>query len=93
MMTNKKKNVSKEIAQNNRVCITACEGGNWMRIDCNLIDDSDNKEAKQKALDEFPWADSLGYSMDNPDFQVLYIENAEVTYNNVAGKVLKTYKF
>lgn len=49
MMTNKKKNVSKEIAQNNRVCITACEGGNWMRIDCNLIDDSDNKEAKQKA--------------------------------------------
>lgn len=48
VITNKKKNVSKQIAENNNVCIVAYDNENWIRINCQLIDDSDNVEAKKQ---------------------------------------------
>lgn len=34
-----------------------------------------------------------GYTLDNPDFQVLYIANADSTIYNEDGEVIANYKF
>lgn len=56
VLTNKEKNVSKQIAKNNNVCIVAYDNQDWIRINCKLIDDSNNIKAKQAIIDEFDWA-------------------------------------
>lgn len=93
VITNKNKNVSKQIAKNNKVCIVAYDDQNWIRINCKLIDDSNNIEAKKAVINEFDWAEEEGYTLDNPDFQVLYISEADSTIYDEDGKVLKNYKF
>lgn len=93
VITNKNKNVSKQIAKNNKVCIVAYDDENWIRINCKLIDDSNNIEAKKAVINEFDWAEEAGYTLDNPDFQVLYISEADSTIYDEDGKVLKNYKF
>lgn len=95
VLTNKQKNVSKQIANNNNVCIVAYDGENWIRINCELIDDSNNIEAKKAALKEFVWAEAAGYTLDNPNFQILYMNNAEATIydENEGGKIVAQYKF
>ena len=47
VLTSKNKSVSKQIAENNHICIVAYDENEWIRIDCELIDDSDNIEAKK----------------------------------------------
>ena len=93
VITNKKKNVSKQIKANNHVCIVAYDNENWIRINCQLVDDSENIEAKKKAIKEYDWAEAAGYTLDNPDFQVLYMSNANVTLCNEDGKPISEYNF
>ncbi len=93
VLTNKQKNVSKQIAINNNVCIVAYDEENWIRINCQLIDDSDNIDAKRAIINEFDWAEEAGYTLDNPDFQALYIANADVTIADSDGNVISSYKF
>lgn len=93
VITNKQKNVSKQIVENNNVCIVAYDNTNWIRINCELIDDSNNMEAKQAVINEFDWAIEAGYTLDNPDFQVLYMANAEATIYNEDGEELITERF
>lgn len=93
VITNKNKNVSKEIYKNNHVCIVAYDNKNWIRIYCELIDDSQNIKAKQAAIDEFAWAIEAGYTLDNPDFQVLHMKNVEATIYDEDGIILANYKF
>lgn len=93
VITNKQKNVSKQIAKNNNVCIVAYDNKNWIRINCKLIDDSNNIEAKKAIINEFDWAVEAGYTLDNPDFQVLYIANADSTIYNEDGKIIANYNF
>lgn len=93
ILTNKQKNVSKQIAKNNHVCIVAYDGENWIRINCELIDDSNNMAAKQAVIDEFPWASAAGYTLDNPDFQILYLANANATIYDEDGEILSTHHF
>lgn len=93
VLTNKQKNVSKQIAINNNVCIVAYDEENWIRINCQLIDDSNNIDAKKAIINEFDWAEEAGYTLDNPDFQALYIENADVTIADSDGNVISSYKF
>lgn len=93
VLTNKQKNVSKQIAINNNVCIVAYDEENWIRINCQLIDDSNNIDAKKAIIDEFDWAEKAGYTLDNPDFQALYIANADVTIADSDGNVISSYKF
>ena len=78
-MTSKDKNVSKQIAKDNNVCIVACYNEQWIRINCSLIDDSENKEIKKTIIKENPWVEEMGYTLDNPNFQILYFEDAEAT--------------
>ena len=93
LLTNKQKNVSKQIAINNHVCIVAYDEEEWIRIDCELIDDSNNMEAKKAIINEFDWAEEAGYTLDNPDFQALYIANANVTIADSDGNIISLYKF
>ena len=93
VITNKHKNVSKQIEKDNHVCIVAYDDKNWIRINCELIDDSENIEAKKAIIKEFDWAEEAGYTLDNPDFQVLYIANADSTIYNSDGEALEKYKF
>ena len=93
VLTNKQKKVSKQIAIHNNVCIVAYDGENWIRINCQLIDDSDNIDAKKAIINEFDWAEEAGYTLDNPDFQALYIANADVTIADSDGNIISSYKF
>jgi len=77
VITSKHKEVSKQIAENNNVCIVAYDDENWIRINCQLIDDSNNVAVKQAVINEFDWAIEAGYTLDNPDFQILYMANVD----------------
>lgn len=93
VLTNKEKNVSKQIAINNNVCIVAYDNENWIRINCKLIDDSNNIEAKKAIIEEFDWAIDAGYTLDNPNFQILYLAEAEANIYNEDGDILNVYNF
>lgn len=93
VITNKHKNVSKQIEKNNNVCIVAYDDEKWIRINCELIDDSQNMKVKQAVIDEFDWALEAGYTLDNPEFQVLYMANADASIYDEEGEVLETYTF
>jgi uncharacterized pyridoxamine 5'-phosphate oxidase family protein len=90
VLTNKQKQVSKQIAINNKVCIVAYDRENeqWLRINCELVDDSNNVAAKQAIIEEFPWTAEAGYTLDNPDFQVLYLSEIEANVFDVNGQVV-----
>ena len=93
ILTNKQKDVAKQIEKNNRVCIVAYDENNWIRINCSLINDSDNIEAKKAIIEEFDWAVEAGYTLDNPDFEVLYMNDVESKVYDEDGNVIAEYKF
>ena len=76
VITNKQKKVSKQIAENNNVCIVAYDNENWIRINC-----------------QFDWAIEAGYTLDNPEFQVLYLANAEAIIYDEDSEIIASYKF
>lgn len=92
-ITSKHKAVSKQIAENNNVCVVGIDNDDWIRINCKLIDDSGNVEAKKTAIQEFDWMTAFGYTLDNPDFQLLYISDADATIYDEEGVAKNTYKF
>ena len=93
VLTNGQKNVAKQIAKNNNVCIVAYDGDEWIRINCKLIDDSDNIEAKKAILKEFDWAEEAGYTLDNPDFKIFYMSEVNSTISDEDGNIKETYNF
>ena len=93
IITNKHKNVSKQIEKNNNVCIVAYDDEKWIRINCKLIDDSNNIKVKKAVIEEFDWAIDAGYTLDNPEFQVLYISDAESVIYDEEGEELEKYSF
>lgn len=93
VLTNAQKKVAKQIDKNNNVCIVAYNGETWIRVNCKLIDDSKNVEAKQAIINEFDWAEEAGYTLDNPDFKALYMANVDATIYDEDGNELGKYKF
>lgn len=93
VLTNKQKNVSKQISLNNHVCIVAYDNTNWIRINCQLIDDSNNIEVKKAIISEFNWAKEAGYTLDNPDFQTLYLSNVESIIYDEDGNIINKFYF
>lgn len=95
VLMNAKKNVAKQIDKNNNVCIVAYDSTDdtWIRINCQLIDDSSNIGAKQAIINEFDWAEEAGYTLDNPDFKALYMANTDATIYDADGNELEKYKF
>ena len=78
IQTGKVKNVSKQIAANNKVEICAFKGGEWLRVAGNLIED-DRLEAKKSMLDDYVDLQKM-YSAEDGNTQVLYFENAVATF-------------
>ena len=80
IQTGKSKAVSKQLAANPKAEICACNGGEWIRIECELIND-DRIEVKTAMLDAHPNLKSM-YKADDDNTQVLYMKNATATISS-----------
>lgn len=92
-LTHAGKNVAKQIAENNNVCIVAYDGNDWIRINCQMINESDNIEAKKAVISEFDWAEEAGYTLDAPDFVLYRLANADATIYNEDGEAILREQF
>ena len=93
ILTNAKKNVAKQIEKNNNVCIVAYDNEDWIRINCKLVDDSNNMDAKKAIINEFDWAEEAGYTLDNLDFKVFYLAKVNSTIYDIDGNIKGKYSF
>lgn len=95
ILTHSYKDVAKQIAADNHICIVAYnpEKDDWLRIFCEAIDDSKNIAAKQAIINEFDWAEEAGYTLDNPSFKCYYLANTKAEIRNSEGGVLASYEF
>ena len=95
MLTHAEKDVAKQLAENNHICIVAynAEENDWLRVFCDAIEDSDNVAAKQAIINEFDWAEEAGYTLDNPSFKCYYLAHAKAEIRNSEGEVLASYEF
>ncbi len=93
ILTDATKDVAKQIAENNQVCIVAYDGSTWMRIFCELINDSQNRQAKRAIIDEFDWAEEAGFTLGNPNFACYYLANAQAEIRDSSGNCLAKYNF
>lgn len=95
MLTHAEKDVAKQLAADNHICIVAYnpDKENWLRVFCEAVDDSDNVAAKQAIIDEFDWAEEAGYTLDNPGFKCYYLANAKAEVRDSEGEILASYEF
>ena len=89
IQTGKVKNVYKQLIANPRAEICAFSGGEWIRIQCELIPD-ERIEAKQDMLDKNPSLQGM-YKADDDNTIVLYCRNATATISSFTApaKVIK----
>ena len=80
IQTGKVKDVSKQIAANPKVEICAFQGGKWLRLAGELVND-DRREAKAAMLEKMPMLKAM-YSADDDNTQVLYFKNAVATFSS-----------
>jgi uncharacterized pyridoxamine 5'-phosphate oxidase family protein len=90
IQTGKKKDVYKQIKNNNNVEICAFDGNKWLRLSGKLIED-DRIEAKKDMLDKNPNLRSM-YSENDDNTCVLYFENAKANFSSFGGET-KTIEF
>lgn len=77
IQTGKVKPVSQQMKKNPNVEICAMDGGRWIRIQAEVVED-DRVEAKQSMLDAYPNLKNM-YSATDDNTQVLYLKNAVAT--------------
>jgi uncharacterized pyridoxamine 5'-phosphate oxidase family protein len=90
IQTGKKKDVFKQIEQNNNVEICAFKDGKWIRISGKLIAD-DRVEAKKDMLDKNPNLRGM-YDENDDNTIVLYFESA-ITVISSFTEAPKTIEF
>ena len=78
IQTGKVKAVSKQIAANPKVEICAFNGGKWLRVAGELVND-DSRDVKVAMLEKMPTLKKM-YSADDDNTQVLYFKNATATF-------------
>lgn len=95
MLTHAEKDVAKQLATDNHICIVAYnpDRENWLRVFCEAVDDSNNVAAKQAIIDEFDWAEEAGYTLDNPGFKCYYLASAKAEVRDSEGEILASYEF
>lgn len=84
IQTGKKKDVSKQLAVNNKAEICAFKDGIWVRIAGELIED-ESMEAKKSMLDAYPSLRAM-YDENDGNTQVLYFRNATATFSSFTGE-------
>lgn len=80
IQTGKVKPVSKQIAANPKVEISAFKDGVWLRVAGELVED-DRIEAKKSMLDEYVNLRGM-YDENDGNTQVLYFKNAVATFSS-----------
>ena len=80
IQTGKKKDVSKQLHINPKAEICAFKDGEWVRIECELIED-DRREAKKAMLDAYPSLQGM-YSAEDANTEVFYFKNAVATFSS-----------
>ena len=80
IQTGKKKDVSKQLHKNPKAEICAFNGGTWVRIACELIED-DSREARKAMLDAYPDLRGM-YSEDDGNTEVFCLKNATATFSS-----------
>ena len=80
IQTGKVKPVSHQIAANPKVEICAFNGGKWVLIAGELVND-DNHDVKVAMLEKMPSLKSA-YSADDDNMQMLYFKNAVATFSS-----------
>lgn len=80
IQTGKAKPVSKQIAANPKVEISAFKDGVWVRIAGELAED-DRVEAKKSMLDAYPDLRAM-YDENDDNTQVLYFKSATATFSS-----------
>lgn len=78
IQTGKAKSVSRQIAANPKAEICAFQGGQWLRVAGELVND-DRREPKVAMLDKYPTLKAM-YSPDDDNTQVLYFKDAVATF-------------
>jgi uncharacterized pyridoxamine 5'-phosphate oxidase family protein len=80
IQTGKVKDVSKQLAVNPKAEICAFNGGKWLRVAGELIND-DSRDVKVAMLEKNPGLKRM-YSADDDNTQVLYFRNATATFSS-----------
>ncbi|WP_303862531.1 pyridoxamine 5'-phosphate oxidase family protein [Alkalibaculum bacchi] len=80
IQTGKSKDVSKQMMKNPKVEISACNGGDWIRIEAVTVEDN-RVEAKQSMLDSYPSLQEM-YSATDDNTQVLYLKDTVATFSS-----------
>ena len=80
IQTGKVKPVSRQIAVNPKVEITAFDGEKWIRIAGELVND-DRREPKVAMLEKMPSLAAM-YDPDDGNMQMLYFKNAIATISS-----------
>ena len=83
IQTGKVKPVSKQIAANPKVEISAFKDGMWIRIAGELVED-DRVEAKKSMLDAYSNLRAM-YDENDDNTQVLYFKNGVATFSSFAA--------
>ena len=80
IQTGRVKDVSKQLAANPKAEICAFNGGKWLRVAGELVDDN-RREVKAAMLDKMPSLKAM-YSADDDNTQVLYFRDAVATFSS-----------
>ena len=80
IQTGKVKPVSHQIEANPKVEICAFNGGKWLRVAGELVND-ENRDVKVAMLEKMPSLKSM-YSPDDGNMQMLYFKNATATFSS-----------
>ncbi len=80
IQTGKVKPTSRQLAVNPKAEICAFDGGTWVRIACELVED-DRTEARKSMLDAYPNLRGM-YDENDGNTQVLYMKNAVATFSS-----------
>lgn len=83
IQTGKVKPVSRQLAANPKAEVCAFQGGSWLRIAGELVED-DRVEAKKSMLDAYPNLRGM-YDENDGNTQVLYFKNAVATFASFGG--------
>lgn len=83
IQTGKVKKVSKQMAVNPKVEISACMGDKWLRLEATAVED-DRLEARAHMLEQYPSLKGM-YKADDGNTQVLYLKDATATLYSFSG--------
>ena len=78
IQTGKGKDVAKQIFANPKAELCAFKDGDWLRIQCELIED-DRREARVSMLDAYPDLKKM-YDPDDGNTVVFFLKNAKATF-------------